>query len=176
MRSIKTILYKMFPTFNFNDETLKNALAEVEFIINSRPLTFVSLESEDDEALTPNHLLLGSSSGLKPIKFKEIDLRQRWRQTLTFAEHFWRRWVNEYMPIITRRTKWFEKVTPLQIGDIVIIVDENLSRNCWPKGKIVDTVVAKDGQVRQASIQTRSGVYQRPAAKIAKLDVGKSIE
>ena len=100
--SLKQYCTKTNPNFNFNDETLKNYMAEVEFIINSRPLTFVSLEAEDDEALTPNHLLLGSSSGLKPINFQQADLRQRWHQTQTFAEQFWRRWVLEYMPNLTR--------------------------------------------------------------------------
>ena len=159
---------------NFNDETLKCALAEVEFIINSRPLTFVSLESCDDEALTPNHLLLGSSSGLKPINYKEIDLRQRWNQTKLFADKFWRRWIKEYAPTLIRRGKWHEKTVPLQVGDIVIIIDENLPRHCWPKGKIIDTITAKDGQVRQMKVQTKNGTFLQPTVKIAKLDVAKN--
>lgn len=65
VRSVKTALYNICPHMNFTDETLQGALAEVEFIINSRLLTFVSLESCDDEALTQNHLLLGSSTCLK---------------------------------------------------------------------------------------------------------------
>lgn len=45
------------------DEILKNLFAEVMHIVNSRPLTYVSLDSPDDEVLTPNHFILGSSSG-----------------------------------------------------------------------------------------------------------------
>lgn len=101
VRSVKTALYNICPHMNFNDETLRGALAEVEFMLNSRPLTFVSLESSDDEALTPNHLLLGSSTGLKPVNCKEIDLRQRWNCTKQFADKFWHRWVKEYTPTIT---------------------------------------------------------------------------
>ncbi|XP_073821397.1 uncharacterized protein [Musca autumnalis] len=172
VRSVKTTLYNICPNANFNDETLRNAMAEAEFIINSRPLTFVSLESCDDEALTPNHLLLGSSSGYKPIVTELADLRLRWRQTQQFSDQFWRRWVKEYMPTLTRRGKWFQKTKPLKVGDIVIIIDENLPRHCWPKGKIVNTIIAKDGQVRQATVRTQHGVFQRPTAKLAKLDVG----
>lgn len=80
VRSIKTIIYKISPNMNFNDETLNNAMAKVEFIINSRPLTFVSLDSGDGEAITPNHLLLGSSSGYKQINNEGVDLRLRWRK------------------------------------------------------------------------------------------------
>ncbi|XP_073821123.1 uncharacterized protein [Musca autumnalis] len=172
VRSVKTTVYSICPNANFNDETLRNAMAEAEFIINSRPLTFVSLESCDDEALTPNHLLLGSSSGYKPIVTEPVDLRLRWRQTQQFSDQFWRRWVKEYMPTLTRRGKWFQKTEPLKVGDIVIIIDENLPRHCWPKGKIINTIIAKDGQVRQATVRTQHGVFQRPTAKLAKLDVG----
>lgn len=38
----------------------------VEMIINSRSLTYVRTEL-GTEALTPNHFLLGSSSGMKPL-------------------------------------------------------------------------------------------------------------
>ncbi|XP_075163344.1 uncharacterized protein LOC142235979 [Haematobia irritans] len=172
VRSVKTALYQICPQMTFTDETLKNAFAEVEFMVNSRPLTFVSLESSVDEALTPNHLLLGSSDGHKTENFERADQRQRWHQIQLFADKFWKRWHKEYIPTLTRRGKWFEKTAPLKVGDIVIIIDDNLPRHCWPKGRIVETVIAKDGQVRQATVQTANSVYQRPATKLAKLDVG----
>ncbi len=39
------------------------------------------------------------------------------------SNQFWHRWVHEYLPTLTRRTKWFKSVTPLKIGDVVITVD-----------------------------------------------------
>ncbi|XP_017468619.1 PREDICTED: uncharacterized protein LOC108360719 [Rhagoletis zephyria] len=130
VRSVKSVLYNIMPYANFNDESLKSSLCEVEYIINARPLTFVSLASDDDDAITPNHLLLGSPDGFKPVCTDELDLRKRWYQTQKFADIFWHRWVKEYVPIISRRSKWFNKVPPIRVGDIVVIVDENLPRNC----------------------------------------------
>ena len=92
-RSVKNVLYSLYPTLNFNDETLKSALCEIEFIINFRPLTFVSVEQEDDEAITPNHLLFGSSDGYTPFLNDSENIHQRWQQTQVFADLFWRRWL-----------------------------------------------------------------------------------
>ncbi|XP_073821618.1 uncharacterized protein [Musca autumnalis] len=172
IRSVKSILYSMCPAFKFNDETLRCALYEVEFIINSRPLTFVALNTVDDDALTPNHLLLGSAAGQKPLCEYDYDLRQRWHQTQQFANNFWRRWVREYGPMLVRRSKWFEKVPPPTVGDVVIIVDDTLPRNKWPKGIVTELFAAKDGQVRSVKVRTSSSEYERPVTKIAVLDVG----
>lgn len=172
IRSVKNVLYSLYPALNFNDESFKSALCEIESIINSRPLTFVSVEHEDDDAITPNHLLIGSCDGYKPFLDDGGNLRQRWQQTQEFADHFWHRWVKEYIPIICRRNKWFAKVPPVQIGAIAIIADENLPRRCWPKGKIINTVMAADGQVRRVTVKTQFGVLERPVTKIAVLDVG----
>ncbi|XP_068150198.1 uncharacterized protein [Drosophila tropicalis] len=172
VRTVKSVLKAICPSSNFNDETLRSALMEAEFIINSRPLTFVSLDTGDDEALTPNHLLLGSKAGYKPVSGNVADLRLRWHQTQSFADRFWKRWVKEYTPTLTRRSKWFTKRPPVDIGDVVIVVDDNLPRNLWPKGRITDVVTAKDGQVRRATKCTPNGIMIRPVSKIAVLDVG----
>jgi len=174
IRSVKNVLYSLCPTMQFNDESLKCALNEVEFTINARPLTFVSVDSADDEAITPNHLLVGSSDGFKPICNEKTDLRLRWHQTQKFADQFWRRWLKEYVPIISRRSKWFNKCAPIKIGDIVVIVDPDLPRNNWPKGIVVDAMKAKDGQVRSVTVKTQTSLLQRPVAKVAVLDVGVS--
>lgn len=47
-----------------------------------------------------------------------------------------------------------------------------LPRNSWPKGVITEITLAKDGQVRRVKVKTSTNTYERPAAKIAVLDVG----
>ncbi|XP_053968527.1 uncharacterized protein LOC128869954 [Anastrepha ludens] len=126
VRSVKTVLYEILPSTSFSDESLRSALNEVEFILNARPLTFVSLENSDDEALTPNHLLIGSSDGYKPICSDIVNLRQRWQLTQQFDDRFWHRWVKEYIPVISRRTKWFTKQRPVRIGDVVRLKSLNI--------------------------------------------------
>ena len=53
-RALKAIAGKQRDT----DETLLTFMAEAESLINSRPLSTLSSDCKDREALTPNHFLL----------------------------------------------------------------------------------------------------------------------
>ena len=44
------------------DKTLLTFIAEVESLLNSRPLTHLGGDCRDEEALTPNHFLMGRAS------------------------------------------------------------------------------------------------------------------
>ena len=57
-RAMKTIINdQLLP-----EETLHTVLVEAEVIINSRPLTGVSDDINNNETLTPNHFLIGRAS------------------------------------------------------------------------------------------------------------------
>ena len=125
--------------------------------------------------MTPNLLLLGTPDGSKPPAVfcdSPAALKSSWKMAQHAADVFWKKWLAEYLPTLTRRTKWFQPVRPLEVGDLVVIADNNLPRNCWPKGRVISVVVAKDGQVRQATVQTANTTYVRSAHKLALLDVG----
>ncbi|XP_058816181.1 uncharacterized protein LOC131679468 [Topomyia yanbarensis] len=157
-----------------SDEVLETVLLEAEAIVNSRPLTYVPLDDADQEALTPNHFLLYGSRGVVQPTTQMMNegatLRDSWKLAQYLADQFWRRWVREYLPTLTRRTKWFEPVKPLEPGDLVIVIEEN-KRNGWLRGRIIEVVKTKDGQVRRAMVLTVNGIISRPAVKLALLDV-----
>lgn len=47
IRSVKTVFYKITTSRAPNEETLRSMMAEIENIINSRPLTYVPIEDEN---------------------------------------------------------------------------------------------------------------------------------
>ena len=74
-----------------NEEVLLTLFVEAENTVNSRPLTYVAMDCATDEALTPNHFLIGTSSAVQPPgKFKNSDLclRKHWRTAQVLAEMF----------------------------------------------------------------------------------------
>ncbi|XP_075157723.1 uncharacterized protein LOC142230989 [Haematobia irritans] len=174
IRSVKSILHDIHPQQCIREDILRAALADVENILNMRPLSYVPLDSADGEALTPNHFLLGCSSGVRERDGDSSGtaLSRNFRIAGHIADSFWRRWVRECLPCLTKRTKWHEcREQQISVGDIVVIVDENTKRNTWIKGRVIDVVRGKDGGVRTAVVKTLSGISTRPVIKLAKLEV-----
>lgn len=174
VKSVKNALYAIKSFHTMTDPLLNSYLIEVENIINSRPLTYLPLDADESEALTPNHFIRGSGNLVKPIGHMSDDakfMKYNWQNSQLLMQRFWKRWVDEYLPTLTRRSKWCDPVSPLEPGDIVIICDEDSVRNSWLKGRVVQVNVGKDGQSRSAVVQTKNGLMTRPAVKLAKLDV-----
>ncbi|XP_055527360.1 uncharacterized protein LOC129719981 [Wyeomyia smithii] len=156
------------------DEVLETIALEAESMVNSRPLTYIPLETEQQEALTPNHFLLYGPDGIKQpaqqFRYEGAALRDSWKRAQYLVDQFWKRWIKEYVPTITRRTKWFLPVKPLEPGDLVVVIDDS-RRNGWIRGRVVEVVKGVDGQVRRALIQVREGLMWRPTVKLALLEV-----
>lgn len=155
-------------------ETLRSLLLEAANIINSRPLTDLPIESSSDEPLTPNHFLLGGASNTQTpgeLNDRELCSRKQWRVAQQLKDRFWRRWVKEYLPDLTRRTKWFKETRNIKLGDLVLICEDNLTCSNWRRGRVLEVYPGPDGRVRNVLVQTSDGKLRRPATKLAILDV-----
>ena len=75
------------------DLELRTLLAEVESIVNNRPVTAVSDDPADFTALTPNHFLLQRATQLPPGVFVSKDKfsLRRWRKVQFLVDHYWKR-------------------------------------------------------------------------------------
>ena len=78
VRSFKHVFYAVSGNRRLTDEVLTTTFCLVEQCLNARPITPVSPEATDLDALTPNHFLLGTASSTLPSHFRpEIDHRKR---------------------------------------------------------------------------------------------------
>ncbi|CAB3992107.1 Hypothetical predicted protein [Paramuricea clavata] len=111
---------------------------------------------------------------LPPGKFDDADLysRKSWRQSQIMSDHFWKRWLHEYLPTLQQRQKWATPQRNLAeaVGDLVLLVDENLQRGHWPLGRVTKVFPGKDGLVRIAEVKTKN-VLKRPIQKLCFLEV-----
>lgn len=160
VRSCKIALNVVLQKQVLTDEVLATAMAEVESLVNSRPLTEVSSNVDGLEAITPNYFLLGRASpNLPPGVFldKEMSSRKRWRQAQVVATHVWKRWVREHLSGQIQRKKWNEDTRNIQVGDLILVVDYTVSRGSWLLGRVVEVFPGTDGVVRSADVKAKFG-------------------
>ena len=172
IRSVRRILSYILRDQVTDDERLDTLFCEAESIINSRPLTPVSDDPDDLKALTPNDLLMVAEGFVAPPgSFLKDDVyRRRWRHVQYMTDIFWKRWSREYLHIIQLRSKWLHETQNVKVGDLVIVLDESMSRKDWPLGRIIEVYPGKDGLVRSLKVQTAKNRYVRPINKVCLLE------
>jgi len=152
---------------------LRTALVEAEGILNSRPITHVSSNAGDIDALKPNHFLLlwtNPSYEDADVSDREINSNNLWPQSQALANFFWRRFTKEYLPSLTERKKWKEKKLNLKEGDVVLVAEPNHPRGVYPLGRIVSTHPGQDGKVRAVTVRTQCEEYKRQITKLCLLE------
>ena len=185
IKTVKKVFHALLNSQNLRltDENLSTLMCEVESILNERPLTEMTSDPTDTEALTPNHvLLLNAGITFPPGLFDENDtyIRRRWRQVQHLADCFWRRWRQEYLVLLQERSKWTRISPNIKINDLVLVSDVNLPRNNWPLGRVTSVNTDKNGLVRSARIiisrcrnscitNFDTSVIERPIVKLIKL-------
>ncbi|XP_059828204.1 uncharacterized protein LOC132395502 [Hypanus sabinus] len=154
------------------DEVLCTLMAEVTAIINAQSLLPVSSDPENPFILSPS-MLLTQKAGAPPSPgdFSDKDLYTRqWRQVQALANQFWSRWRHEYLPLLQHRQKWTEPCRNLQVGDLVLLRDKQITCNCWPMARNTATFPNRDGHVRKVELKTSDQVdvkiYQRPVTEV----------
>ncbi|XP_055610353.1 uncharacterized protein LOC129757229 [Uranotaenia lowii] len=182
VKSVKCAMEGAYSEGKLDDEGLQTLIVEVENMVNTRPLTYLPLESEEAEALTPNHFLLLSSNDTKLPRRDTAHqgrcgdgndrhmLGNAWELIQHQLDVFWQRWLTEYLPVIRRQSKWFEVSEPLKEGDLVMVA-EPTKRGGWERGRIAAILPHSDGHLRRAVVQIGSAKVTRPVTRLALLDV-----
>lgn len=150
-------------------EVLRTVFIEIEGILNSKPIGYTSSDIADPDPVTPNILLMGRrDASLPQVIYQDSELlsRKRWRHSQVLADHFWRHFIRHYLPNLQIRQKWKTEEADLQVGDTVMIVDQQLPRALWPVGRIVQVFPGLDKRVRSVEVEVKDRTYTRPVTKI----------
>ena len=143
-------------------------ITELEAVLNSRPLTYLYPDIEDNPPLTPAHFLCGyrltTLSNL--VQDKEVvnplfipptaqaswsgkqQLSKRMKHYETLMTMFWTRWRREYLPNLRKfhhqplKGPLARKDSSVKIGDVVLI-HENLPRSRW-RLALVEKLISKE--------------------------------
>ncbi len=157
-------------------EEMYTILTQIEACLNSRPLSPLSIDPNDTLPLTPAHFLIGDSLAALPQEdvqgFNSNSLK-RYHRMQQLLQQFWSRWSREYLTTLQTRNKWRLKsgVGP-KVGDLVILVEDNVPPLRWHMARIVELHRGRDEIVRVVSVKTSNGsVLRRSLAKVCLLPI-----
>ena len=147
VKAMKTHLKRVIGETKLTFEELATVLTQVEACLNSRPLAPLPYDGDTIEPLTPGHFLIGRPLEAlpdAPASYRSISLLRCWHLCQHMIRHFWKRWTAEYINITRRFVKWHHPCRSLQVGDVVLLQEDNLVPTKWPLGRIVKTYPGKD--------------------------------
>ena len=173
VKSVKRALKVIIRDKLFTDESLITFVCEVESILNQRPLTTISDDITDFDALTPYHYLIGTNcQNTNPGVFhkEEIDLFRKWRSVQAATNIFWNRWRREYLPSLNIRKRWTKTQQNFRIGDLVIVSDKDAPRSRWPLGRVTEVYPGRDGVIRTVKVSTSKNEFIRPSGILCLLE------
>ena len=173
IRAAKATLNAVLKAQTVPEPVLRTLLIDIEGILNSKPLGYVSSDAADLDPITPNMLLMGRRDpSSPPVIYDERERlrRRKWRYSQVLADQFWRRFVRYYLPMMQSREKWQRDVRNLKMGDVVMIADPRLVRAQWPIGSISEVLQGKDGRVRVVKVKVNDKIYTRPVSRIILLE------
>ena len=173
IKSAKRAIYAILNNSEVTDEELITAFTGAESLINSRPLTYQSADPKDDTPLTPNHFLHGQVGGEfapESVDEEEFHPRKRWRRVQELVRHFWKRWMQEWLPSLSSRKKWYKERKDVRIGDVVLVISPDSKRGEWPLGKVIETYPGNDGRVRVVKLRVGKSRFTRSITKICPLE------
>ena len=189
IQSAKRCLKRTIGNSKLSYDELLTVVTEVELILNSRPLSYVSTE-DLEEPLTPSHLITGrrllSFPGMISRKQEDpdyqvtpsspTDLSKRMRHLNKILDHFWRRWRKEYLTELReahgRKRKCSESST-VEVGDIVLVHDKDHPQTFWKMARVEELIRSRDNQVRGARVRVGAtgSMLRRPVQALYPLEV-----
>ncbi|XP_039309666.1 uncharacterized protein LOC120358695 [Solenopsis invicta] len=158
----------------FTFEELNTLVVEIEGVLNSRPITFLSSDPNDLLVLSPVHYLIGKPlTALAEGDLSSVPANQlsTWQHIKKVRQDFWARWSLEYLNELQTRNKWIREGPRLDVGTIVLIKDKGAPCTRWAMGKVIMVHPGEDGVVRTATVKTPAGQIKRAANHLCPLPI-----
>ena len=167
IQSMKRCLKKTIGKTKLTYDELSTALTEVEAILNSRLLSYVS-NDDLEEPLTLSHMLTGrrilslpddtattGSEGDIDFEVNPQEIHTRVRNLNNALDQFRDRWRNEYLLQLRERYPSTNSTglprSPIP-GEVVLVHDEHHPPTMWRLARVNEVITSSDSQIRGVSL------------------------
>ncbi|XP_062537896.1 uncharacterized protein LOC134206224 [Armigeres subalbatus] len=174
VKSVKGHMKRVIGYRMLKPDEMHTIVAQIEACLNSRPLTPLSNDPNDLEALTPGHFLVQRPLTAMPeprlLELPENRL-SRWQMMQRFNQIIWRRWSTDYLSNLQSRNKWTKHRNNLNVGTMVLLKEDNIPPLKWRLGRVTEIHPGQDENVRVVTVRTKEGQYRRAISKICILPI-----
>lgn len=174
VKSVKYHLVRIIGDTTLTYDEYDTILCQTEAFLNSRPLTPLNDDPTSLNALTPGHFLVFEELVRIPDErdYRDVPDNRLERPEIVqkMLQHLWDRWHNEYLSTLINRSKWLIPQRNIEVGDLVIVKEDNVPPMKWKLGRIQEVLPSPaDKNVRTVIVRTGTGVYKRPIEKLGLL-------
>jgi len=171
VRSIKDLLKRSLGRASLTFDQMRTLVAEVEGVLNSRPLYYAAEDKDAPKAISPSFFLIGQRTSTLPnyhassLEYEQsskenLVRKERYRRTL--LSHIWNQWRNNYLMDLRRFAMQNPRKTRLiKEGDVVLIKDAFQPRLLWKHGIVTKLIQGRDKKVRLVDLKTSKGFTNR---------------
>ena len=111
------------------EKTLHTFFVEIESNVNNHLSTPLTNNPNDTKSLKANHFLVARASPNKRFiatAEKDINLSSKSKAIQTMKDIFWKKWIKEYLPGLTKKQIWMSYLQDIKVGNLVIIAEGNI--------------------------------------------------
>ncbi|KAF8778869.1 hypothetical protein HNY73_015554 [Argiope bruennichi] len=136
--------------------------------------TFLDNEENTEKLipLTPSMFLIENKSSntedIEELSSKCLNKRKQYRNNL--LKDLRQRFRKEYLGQLVRKHNLKHSPNP-QVGEIVLVSDDNIKRLFLALAKIVEIIPGRDGKIRTVKLKTQHGKVLRPIQRIYPLKI-----
>ena len=187
VRTVKSALKKSLGKSKIGTEQMTTLIAEIESVVNSRPLLYSNDDINSIESLTPAHFIslnykIGTPEVVEEFRPRETSttsLLETWRKGQVVLNRFWQSWSSEYFQELRERNKLKMKQVKGEIerypkpDEVVLIREPNISRGNWKMAKVIKVICSEIDKVPRAVklLLSSRRVIKRPLKDVYPLEV-----
>ncbi|KHJ85052.1 integrase core domain protein, partial [Oesophagostomum dentatum] len=195
VRTVKQAFQKTIGRRKLTFAQMCTVIAEIEAVINTRPLTKVNLTEISELPIRPIDFLQrglrfslptsqeGTALNDPSFDIQTIQTVKQAKEAYEFSEKlaakFWDRWSKEYLTYLRNNQRstlaqprhTSDSCIPA-VGEIVLVEQDLLPRGSWIYGKIVQLIESADTQIRSVKLLMPNGnIWHRPLNKVYPLEL-----
>ena len=188
--TVKSTLKRVVGETSCTVTELQTIFAEIEAIVNSRPIAHTTAGLDEPLPITPQILMNGQRTlklpPLDTVKSRRQDrgvVQKRLRYLEKLKQEFWKSWQEQYLNSL--KEQHIRNVThqnPHQVfpkvGDIVMVLDKTHIITTWVIGRIVQVIPGVDDVVRTCKVRVAKrdprddGYLMRSPRHLVPLEMG----